>query len=128
MSSRHFAHENLLTSIEHIWKESLYLVKDIIKLFSLEVRLAGKSLAMIIILAISVILLLFSSWLSFLGVIIIWLQHHISLILSLLLVSALNLFIAIIVIYYITKLSSNLQFHETRKQLEGGSEEHETFT
>lgn len=110
---------SLLTSIEHIWKYSFSIFQDIFKLFALEIKLAGKSLAVIFILVVIAALLLISSWFSLLGVVISWLLTlHISLILSLLLVSAINLIIAIGIGIYIFRISNNLHFNETRKQLE----------
>ena len=109
---------SLLTSVEHIWKYSLDILKDIFKLFTLEVKLAGKSLATILILIVLAALLLLSSWFSLLGATVVWLMtFHISLVASLVLMSAINLTIAIGIAFYIAKISNNLQFKETRRQL-----------
>ncbi|MBA2654737.1 MAG: phage holin family protein [Gammaproteobacteria bacterium] len=119
MNDNNFEHTRLLTSVEHIWKYSLGVVRDIFKLFALEVQLAGRSLAIIIILAIVATLLLLSSWFSLLGALLTWIMtFHLSLIVGLLILSAINLIIAIAIGLYIVRISNNLHFKETRKQLE----------
>lgn len=118
MNNDNLDHPSLFTAIEHIWKYSLEIIQDIFKLFLLEVRLAGKSLATIIIMVILAALLLISSWFSLLGALISWLLTlHMSLVLSLVLVAGVNLIIAIAIGIYIIKISSNLKFKETRKQI-----------
>lgn len=129
MANDNLEHSSLLTSIEHIWKYSFDIVKDIFSLFTLEIKLAGKSLATILILVILAALLVLSSWFSLLGALITWLMtFHISLIVSLFLMSAVNLIIAIAIVFYIVKISGNLHFKETRKQLEIMRGDDETIT
>lgn len=110
----------ILNSAENIWKNSIGIVKDIFSLFALEVKLAGRSIAIILVLVVLTSLLLLSSWFSLLGALITWLTSiHFSLMTSLLIVSAINLLIAIATGFYIVRVSNNLQFKETRKQLTG---------
>jgi hypothetical protein len=116
-------HRNLITTIEHIWQNSLDIIKDIVTLFLLEVKLAGKSIVTILILVVVAALLLLACWFSFLGALVALLVTEISLIWSLLLVSAVNLIIAIAIGFYIVKISGNLQFKETRKQFDFMREE-----
>jgi hypothetical protein len=119
----------LSTSLRDIWRYSIGIIKDIFKLFSLEVKLAGKSLAILLILTAFIALLLISGWLTLLGAITVWLMRfHITLSLSLLLMSAFNFIVALIIVYFIVKLSTNLQFKETRKQLRIIRRKHETIT
>jgi|LakMenEpi03Aug12_release.lakeMendotaPanAssembly.Ray.scaffolds.fasta_scaffold735956_2 hypothetical protein len=109
---------SFITSIENIWKYSLDILKEIFNLFILEVKLAGRSLAMIVIMVIIAALLLLSSWFCLLGALVSWLLTlHISLVLSLSLASAINFMIAILIGIYIAKISTHLRFKETRRQL-----------
>ena len=102
----------------NIWKYSLDILKEIFNLFILEVKLAGRSLAMIVIMVIIAALLLLSSWFCLLGALVSWLLTlHISLVLSLSLASAINFMIAILIGIYIAKISTHLRFKETRRQL-----------
>jgi hypothetical protein len=118
--------KNWLTVIEHIVKCSVGIVKDLSNLFSLEVKLAGKSLAIILILGVIGILLLLSCWLSLLGAAITGLAYfHLSLPVALLLIAAFNLLIAIIIMGCIAKFSRYLVFKETRQQLKLARDDHE---
>jgi uncharacterized membrane protein YqjE len=121
--------EGLITTIEHIWSYSWGIIRDILRLFTLEVKLAGKSLATILMLIVIGALLLVSFWLSILGAIIAALvSFHLNAVLSLLLLSAINLIAAIAIGIYIVKISSNLRFKETRKQLDLRGDKHEPTT
>lgn len=111
-------HPTFLTLIEHIWKYSLAIIKDILTLFTLEVKLAGKSLATIFILVVLAALLLITSWFSLLGALVSWLlTFNLSLMMALFLVSAINLVFAFGIGVYIIKISRFLQFKNTRKQI-----------
>jgi uncharacterized membrane protein YqjE len=129
MQNDNLGHANPSIPLKNIWQYSIGIIKDIFKLFSLEVKLAGKSLAILLILIALIALLLISAWLSLLGAVIVWLMHfHINLSLSLLLMSAFNFILALAIVYSIIKISTNLQFKETRKQLEMIRGKHETIT
>lgn len=118
MMKEHHSRINWLTAIEHIGSYSAGIAKDIFKLFSLEVKLARKSLVAMLILSVAGILLLLSCWLSLLGAGAAWLiSLHISIPVSFLLIAALNLLIAIITLGYIARLGRRLTFKETRQQL-----------
>jgi hypothetical protein len=128
MTDEELENSSFLSAIENIWKNSLGVVSDIFQLFKLEVKLAGRSLAIILMLIVIASLLLLSSWFSLLGAFATWLTTlHFTLIQSLLIVAAINLTVAILVAFYIARISSNLQFNETRKQLSIRSQ-HETTT
>ncbi len=118
MTHEKLENSSLLSAIENIWKNSLGVVNDIFKLFKLEVKLAGRSLAIILMLIAIASLLLISSWFALLGAFATWLTVvHFTLIQALLIVAAINFIIAIFLAFYIARISSNLQFNETRKQL-----------
>jgi uncharacterized membrane protein YqjE len=126
MDQNKLEQEGLITNIEHIWSYSWGIISNILRLFTLEVKLAGKSLATILMLIVIGALLLVSFWLSILGAIIAALvSFHLNAVLSLLLLSAINLIAAIAIGIYIVKISSNLQFKETRKQLDLRGDKHE---
>lgn len=128
MTDEKLGNSSLFSVIENIWKNSLGVVSDIFKLFKLEVKLAGRTLAIILMLITLASLLLVSCWFALLGALVTWLTTiHLTLIQSLLVVAAVNLFIAVLLAFYITRISSNLQFNETRKQLSIRSQ-NETIT
>ncbi len=119
MENENLEPTSTIQSLEHIWKYSLGIIKDIFKLFILEVKLAGRSLATILILVVIASLLLLSSWFCLLGALTIWIMSfNLSLVASLFIMSAINLLIVIAIVFSILQLSNNLHFRETRKQLE----------
>jgi hypothetical protein len=118
MKEDSFEKKTILDSIENTYKNSLSIIKDIFELFKLEVKLAGRSLAIIVMLIVVTSLLLLATWFSLLGALVAWMvSFHLSVIQSFLIVSAINLFIAFLIGFYIARISKNLKLQETRKQL-----------
>lgn len=118
----------LFAAVENIWANSFGIIRDIFQLFILEVKLAGRSIAMILVLVIVTSLLLLSSWFLLVGALVTWLMtFNMNLIPSLLIVSAINLFIAVITGLFIARLAHNIDFKETRQQLQFKRDDHETI-
>jgi hypothetical protein len=121
-------HSSLLGMIAHICHYSIDIVKDIFILFTLEGKLASRSLAVILIVALIILSLLLLSWLSLLGAVVAWLTTlHLNLVMALFLVAGFNILIAIALGLYILRISTNLHFKETRRQLELMRENDETI-
>lgn len=123
MTDEKLENSSMLSAIENICKNSLGIIQDIFNLFALEVKLAGRSLAIILVLLVLTSLLLLATWFSLLGAFATWLTFHFSLIQSLLIVSAINLIVAILLGIYIARISKKVSFKETRKQLSGSEEQ-----
>lgn len=124
------AQTNLLALAQQMWQGSVGIVKDIVAIFLLEVKLANKSIMTILGLALFATILLLSIWFSLLGALVVWLlSNDISIILSLAIVCAINIVLAILVGFIIYRTANNLHFKETRQQLElSRSRENETIT
>jgi hypothetical protein len=107
----------LKATLEQVWKNALGILTDIGKLFALEVKLAGKSLTTIVVMAIFVLFLLLACWFALLAIVILWLISHMNITLALLTVIGINFALLLILGFYIKRLYSNLNFKETRDQL-----------
>lgn len=94
------------------------LISDVFKIFNLESLLAKKSLIKIIILALFAGVILFSTWLSLLGLLLIYLiQLHYGWIISMSAIALLNILILLIIVFIIMRLKNNLSFSATRRQI-----------
>lgn len=119
--------DSLVGALQNAYNNALSIVRDIFALFTLEVKLAGKSLGIIIILLAVASLFLLATWFSLLGVLAAWLLSlKLTIIQALGIVSAINLFLIIVIAFYIARISKNLKLKETRTQLAGLT--HETTT
>lgn len=126
--TQNFESVSLIEAIKGIFKNSKAIINDILDIFTLEVKLAGRSIAVILASAVLILLLLLTCWLFLLGAFVAWLiSLHFSVLISLLIVSGINLFIASIIVFYIARTSKNLKFKETRQQLTGITD-YETIT
>ena len=94
------------------------LIADIVKIFNLETALAKKSFTKIIACILLAAVILFSTWLSLLGLLLLCLiQLHFSWLISVSAIAGLNILILLIIIFIILRLMTNLSFSATRKQI-----------
>lgn len=94
------------------------LISDIVKIFHLETALAKKSLSKIIACILLAAIILFSTWLSLLGLLLLYLiQLHYSWLIAVSAIAVLNIFILLIIIFIIMRLMGNLSFSATRRQI-----------
>lgn len=93
------------------------LFTNTVHLIGYEARLAGRSLLKLLILAFMVASLLTTTWIGLLAMLFIYLTSlHWNMILSLLIISVLNILLLIIILVSMTKLKKNLTFPMTRSQ------------
>lgn len=110
---------SIVNLVEDICINSIHLLTDIFTLFSLEMKLAGRSLRTIVVFGLISMILLLSSWFCMIGALVAWLVSlKISITLSFAMLSAVNFLMTSILILLIIRLSKDLSFRETRKQLE----------
>lgn len=94
------------------------LFADIFKIFHLETALAKKSFSKIIFCILLAAVILFSTWLSLLGLLLVYLiQLHYSWLISVSAIAVLNLIILLIIVFIIMRLMGNLSFSATRRQI-----------
>lgn len=106
---------SLLQFIEVIGRDAFLLVGEILQLFLLELKLAGKGLTTALVMVVMICMLLLSAWFSLLGGLGMWLVSlKMNLMVVFGLLSAINLVIAIILGCYVVRLSRRFQFKETR--------------
>lgn len=109
---------SLFRLIKQIMHSGFSLASDLLTLARLESKLAKQSLTRIIALLFLAAILLFSTWFYFLVFLVIYLVSlHINLLISLSLITLLNIVLLFIVCIYISKLRANLFFPVTRRQL-----------
>lgn len=120
------AEEPSLSASASALKAALAEVVDTsLRLLALESRLAGLSLSAMVMLALGVALLLASSWLFFMAALAVWLvSMGLSWTVVLVGVGVSNLLLSLPLFYLIERLSRNLLFPATRRQL-GLAHEHE---
>jgi uncharacterized membrane protein YqjE len=103
---------------------TVYLwIEEIIKLFSLEFKLAKSSLLFVFVYSIIFIFLLFSFWLLMLLTCIFLFHHFLNdWLISFLLTAGLNVLFIGVTLWYLRRYSENLRFSHTRKYLFGVKE------
>ncbi|MHB1949224.1 MAG: hypothetical protein ACYCQI_14040 [Gammaproteobacteria bacterium] len=92
-------------------------VTNLCGLISSEARLAGRSIVMILILAVFLASLLTTTWLCLVAMLFVYLITHLSWMASLGVILGLNLLLVLMVGLLIARAKKNLTFPETRSQL-----------
>ena len=110
--------------IKRVEKFAVYYflyIKNLIKLFLLEFKLAKKSVWIIALSTVAFIFMVFSFWLLLLLILTLFLQSLIhEWVISILLVMGINLFFIGILLWYITEYTENLKFFHTRRYIKLG--------
>jgi hypothetical protein len=91
------------------------LFSKIFALVGLEARLAGRSLVTILILAILFGMVLTTTWLCVLSLLLVYLITQMSLVLSLGIIIAINLFLLLVIAFAMSKMKNNLSFPVIRR-------------
>lgn len=103
-----------VVQVKAIVQASAGLLRDFLELLAVEGRLAGRSLAAMLMLAVALALLLVSVWLFTVAALGFWLIDSglLSATVSLLVVAAFNAVLALLAWLFIVRLSRNLMFRE----------------
>lgn len=100
------------------WQGSIEILRDIASLFALELRLAGKSLTLIAVLALFSIFFLLTIWICLAVIIVAWLMGYgLSMLTGIAVVMLVNFFLLIVFGIVMFFLAKNVNFRETRQQI-----------
>jgi uncharacterized membrane protein YqjE len=112
------SNQSLYNIVNAIIGAYLKLISDVIKIVNLEAILAKKSFVRIIILTMLAGTILFSTWLSLLGLLLLYLiKLNYSWLLAMSAITLLNVIILFIIFIVIMQLKKNLSFSATRRQI-----------
>lgn len=111
--------ETLGQSVSDLFLSLKAVARNSIRLVTLEGRLAGLSLAIMVGLGVAVALLLVSAWFLLVAAFAFWLASHLGWAGALALVAVLNLAASVPLVLLIIRYSRNLLFRATRRQLLG---------
>ena len=121
-----FNQDSAADDLKHVFQHSKRLVGEITDLLGIEARLAGRSLALMLALAIVLALLLVSVWLLLCAAGAMWLIHAelLNAPLALLAVGGVNAVMALLVWWALSRLSGNLSFRGFRQVLREINSDH----
>lgn len=111
--------ETLGDSVSDLFLSIKAIARNSIRLVTLEGRLAGLSLALMVGLGVAVALLLLTAWFLLVAALTVWLASHLGWAGAMALVAVLNLAASVPLVLLIIRYSRNLLFSATRRQLLG---------
>ena len=116
------AEEHAINELKGIIRTGSGMFRDLIELLAIEARLAGRSLALMLILAVVLALLAASAWLFLVAALGLWLidREILSAPAVLLVLAAANGLLALVLGCFIHRLAHNLAFREFLKVIGGG--------
>lgn len=118
MTSSPNPEENLTTTVKELGKNLTTIISEVLEILSLEARLAGKSLLIILALLVVAGLVVITTWLLFMAALVFLLIHvSVSSLTAVLAVIGFNIILLGGIILLIKKLHRNVYFPATRRQL-----------
>jgi uncharacterized membrane protein YqjE len=109
---------NFFALLIHLLEAHIKRVSDLLRLVNLEAKLAGKSLLSLIFIAVLMLLLLGSTWLSILGLLFFsLLAAQLSPVISSAIVLGVNILALLLSTWYVQRLIKRMSFPATRRQL-----------